>query len=251
MDVTNLQLRLTSLPLSGILSLIMFSMVSCVGFLWLHTCKDLGLLSMTCCNPGEFPWLRALRKLLMDKSSFQMTWNLRRPTSTCKMHVKGLMWSVHLLTQPADFWIRWASLLPFHCVASQHRLSMHVEVNQRWNTFLNDFCYTLRPVLKKSWYISLCITNVCPCAHDQLRPLFWVSWRKVSRFCGSCWLQLVGHFVEETCVNPAFIMHHPKIMSPLAKWHRSIPGITERFELFVNKHEVWNVIWWSSMLIDL
>jgi lysyl-tRNA synthetase class 2 len=37
-------------------------------------------------------------------------------------------------------------------------------------------------------------------------------------------------------------MHHPKIMSPLAKWHRSIPGITERFELFVNKHEVWNVI---------
>ncbi|CAK9862126.1 unnamed protein product [Sphagnum jensenii] len=52
--------------------------------------------------------------------------------------------------------------------------------------------------------------------------------------------KLVGHFVEETCVNPAFIMHHPKIMSPLAKWHRSIPGITERFELFVNKHEVCN-----------
>ena len=50
--------------------------------------------------------------------------------------------------------------------------------------------------------------------------------------------QLVGHFLEETCVNPAFIINHPEIMSPLAKWHRSKPGLTERFELFVNKHEV-------------
>lgn len=51
-------------------------------------------------------------------------------------------------------------------------------------------------------------------------------------------LQLVGHFIEEQCVNPTFIIHHPQIMSPLAKWHRSIRGLTERFELFVNKHEV-------------
>ncbi|MCO5563859.1 hypothetical protein L7F22_017509 [Adiantum nelumboides] len=29
-------------------------------------------------------------------------------------------------------------------------------------------------------------------------------------------------------------------MSPLAKWHRSIPDLTERFELFVNRHEVCN-----------
>ncbi|KAM5553807.1 hypothetical protein ABKV19_025834 [Rosa sericea] len=50
--------------------------------------------------------------------------------------------------------------------------------------------------------------------------------------------KLVGHFLEETCVNPAFIINHPEIMSPLAKWHRSKPGLTERFELFINKHEV-------------
>lgn len=52
--------------------------------------------------------------------------------------------------------------------------------------------------------------------------------------------KLVGHFIEEQCVNPTFIIHHPQLMSPLAKWHRSIPGLTERFELFVNKHEVCN-----------
>ena len=27
-------------------------------------------------------------------------------------------------------------------------------------------------------------------------------------------------------------------MSPLAKWHRSKPGLTERLELLINKHEV-------------
>ncbi|OVA16355.1 Lysine-tRNA ligase [Macleaya cordata] len=52
--------------------------------------------------------------------------------------------------------------------------------------------------------------------------------------------KLVGHFLEETCVNPTFIINHPELMSPLAKWHRSKPGLTERFELFINKHEVCN-----------
>lgn len=52
--------------------------------------------------------------------------------------------------------------------------------------------------------------------------------------------KLVGHFLEEQCINPTFITDHPEMMSPLAKTHRSVPGLTERFELFVCKREVVN-----------
>lgn len=52
--------------------------------------------------------------------------------------------------------------------------------------------------------------------------------------------KLVGEYLETKCINPTFICDHPQIMSPLAKWHRSLPGMTERFELFVNCKEVAN-----------
>ena len=52
--------------------------------------------------------------------------------------------------------------------------------------------------------------------------------------------KLVGEFIEETCVNPTFITGHPQMMSPLAKYHRKIPGLCERFEAFVCKKEIVN-----------
>lgn len=52
--------------------------------------------------------------------------------------------------------------------------------------------------------------------------------------------KLVGHFLETKCCSPTFIMDHPQIMSPLAKYHRSIPGLTERFELFCCYKELCN-----------
>lgn len=52
--------------------------------------------------------------------------------------------------------------------------------------------------------------------------------------------KLTGEFIEETCVNPTFIMNHPKLMSPLAKTHRDKPGLCERFEAFVCKKEIAN-----------
>ncbi|KAI1724237.1 tRNA synthetases class II (D, K and n) domain-containing protein [Ditylenchus destructor] len=52
--------------------------------------------------------------------------------------------------------------------------------------------------------------------------------------------KLVGEFLENTFINPTFLVGHPQIMSPLAKWHRSIPGLTERFELFAVTKELAN-----------
>jgi lysyl-tRNA synthetase class 2 len=52
--------------------------------------------------------------------------------------------------------------------------------------------------------------------------------------------KLVGEYLESQCVNPAFICDHPEIMSPLSKYHRDIPEVTERFELFINKREICN-----------
>ncbi|CAF3786429.1 unnamed protein product [Rotaria sp. Silwood1] len=54
---------------------------------------------------------------------------------------------------------------------------------------------------------------------------------------------LVSHFIEPHCFNPTFICDHPQIMSPLAKYHRSIPGLTERFELFVYYNELCNALY--------
>jgi len=51
---------------------------------------------------------------------------------------------------------------------------------------------------------------------------------------------LVGDYIEKDLINPSFITEHPVLMSPLAKWHRSKPGLTERFELFMAKKEICN-----------
>ncbi|KAH7370101.1 hypothetical protein BKA65DRAFT_561577 [Rhexocercosporidium sp. MPI-PUGE-AT-0058] len=53
--------------------------------------------------------------------------------------------------------------------------------------------------------------------------------------------KLVGEFIESICINPTFIIHHPKMMSPLSKAHPLYPGLTERAEAFVCKREICNL----------
>ncbi len=51
---------------------------------------------------------------------------------------------------------------------------------------------------------------------------------------------IFGELVEKHLVQPTYIMDYPIEMTPLAKKHRSKPGLVERFELYVNTKEIAN-----------
>ncbi|MDR0297159.1 MAG: lysine--tRNA ligase [Streptococcaceae bacterium] len=48
------------------------------------------------------------------------------------------------------------------------------------------------------------------------------------------------NFVEETLIQPTFVYGHPKEISPLAKMDDNDPRFTQRFELFIARHEYAN-----------
>ena len=52
--------------------------------------------------------------------------------------------------------------------------------------------------------------------------------------------KLFSKLIEPTLEHPTFVLHHPMCMCPLAKEHRSVKGISERFELFAKGLEVVN-----------
>jgi len=57
---------------------------------------------------------------------------------------------------------------------------------------------------------------------------------------GDCLAALFDEYVEDTLVQPTFIMDYPVEISPLAKRKPEDPTLTERFEFFITGHEMGN-----------
>lgn len=71
------------------------------------------------------------------------------------------------------------------------------------------------------------------CARLQIKVKPTDGWGKLL-------LEIFEKTVEAHLVQPTFITHHPVEVSPLARESDSEPGITERFELFINGREIAN-----------
>merc|ERR1719494_341797 len=105
------------------------------------------------------------------------------------------------------------------------RISMLSELQKVLGVTFPDFD-DLSSEEARKYFDQLCVANNIDCGAP----------RTTARLLD----KLVGDLLEVNCVNPTFIMEHPQVMSPLAKWHRSKKGLTERFELFVCRKEVCN-----------
>ncbi|XP_065064270.1 lysine--tRNA ligase-like [Rhopilema esculentum] len=104
------------------------------------------------------------------------------------------------------------------------RLNMLKELQKALNVTFPDF--DLSSPEANKYFDALCVKNNVECTYP----------RTTARLLD----KLVGEFLESQCLNPTFICDHPQIMSPLAKWHRDVKGLTERFELFVCYKEICN-----------
>ncbi|GIQ81108.1 lysine-tRNA ligase, class II [Kipferlia bialata] len=77
-----------------------------------------------------------------------------------------------------------------------------------------------------------CVKAQCDDLKLEVSPPFTMA-RLLDNLC--------EHYIEpQATTRPTFICDHPQIMSPLAKYHRSLPEMTERFELFIGCFEVCN-----------
>tara|TARA_A100001011_G_C14076359_1_gene742549 strand:- start:232 stop:918 length:687 start_codon:yes stop_codon:yes gene_type:complete len=76
------------------------------------------------------------------------------------------------------------------------------------------------------------LKHICKEKHIKLKP---------EANIGQILDALMGELVEPTLIEPTFVIDYPKVISPLAKMHRSgDPKLVERFELFIGGDEFAN-----------
>ncbi|KAH0828109.1 hypothetical protein J3R83DRAFT_3780 [Lanmaoa asiatica] len=89
---------------------------------------------------------------------------------------------------------------------------------------------TLHTVEANKFLVDLCQKHGVDCSEPRTN----------ARLLDKVNPNLVGEFIEPLCISPTFIVGHPQVMSPLAKNHRSRPGLCERFEAFLCGKEICN-----------
>lgn len=73
---------------------------------------------------------------------------------------------------------------------------------------------------------NICVTRDIPCDAPRM----------INRLLD----KLIGAYVESKCIQPTFVINHPKCMSSLAKACKFNNSLSERFELFVAGMELCN-----------
>jgi lysyl-tRNA synthetase class 2 len=121
-------------------------------------------------------------------------------------------------------------------------LELHGHTQVTWDQNVIDFCRPFRRVRMTDAIREYAGVDITGLQEAELRNECGRLGIPVDPTMGKGKLidAIFGATCEHHFVQPTFVMDYPEEMSPLTKKHREHPGLTERFELFVNGKELCN-----------